>query len=58
MHVVSVAMEVTAAISIEGINNPDLQFNSRYYMTHEDTDVSIQNLSLMFGSEVAEGLRP
>ena len=24
MHVVSVAMEVTAAISIEGINNPDL----------------------------------
>jgi (p)ppGpp synthase/HD superfamily hydrolase len=57
MHVVSVAMEVTAAISIEGINNPDLAVQcALLHDTIEDTDVSIQTVSLMFGSEIAAGI--
>jgi len=57
MHVVSVAMEVTAAISIEGINDPDLAVQcALLHDTVEDTEVSIQDISLIFGSEVAAGV--
>lgn len=57
MHVVSVAMEVTAAISTEGVHDPDLAVQcALLHDTVEDTDVTLYDISLLFGSEVAAGV--
>ena len=57
MHVVSVAMEVTAAISIEGVKDPDLAvLCALLHDTVEDADFSIQDIALQFGSDVAAGV--
>ncbi len=57
MHVVSVCMEVTAAIAIEGVENPDLAMQcALLHDTIEDSDVTASDINLLFGREVAAGV--
>ncbi|HOP30407.1 MAG TPA: HD domain-containing protein [Spirochaetota bacterium] len=58
MHVVSVAMEVMAAICIEGVEDPDLAVQcALLHDTIEDTEVTGHDITLIFGAEVAAGVK-
>lgn len=57
MHVVSVCMEVTAVIGIEGVEDPDLAVQcALLHDTVEDSDVTLSDINLLFGREVAAGV--
>ncbi len=57
MHVVSVAMEVMAAISTEGVHDPDLAVQcALLHDTIEDTDITLNEIKLLFGPEVSAGV--
>jgi len=57
MHVVSVTMEVMATICAEGLHDPDLAVQcALLHDTVEDTDITINDINLLFGSEVAAGV--
>lgn len=57
MHVVSVCMEVTAAISAEGVEDPDLAVQcALLHDTLEDTDVTPYDINLLFGPKVTAGI--
>lgn len=57
MHVVSVCMEVTAAISAEVVEDPDLAVQcALLHDTLEDTDVTPYDINLLFGPKVTSGI--
>ncbi len=57
VHVVSVCMEVMAAISIEGADDPDLAVQcALLHDTIEDTDITPYEINLLFGAKVTEGV--
>lgn len=57
MHVVSVCMEVTAVIAIEGLPDPDLAVQcALLHDTVEDTDVTLHDINLLFGPKATAGV--
>jgi (p)ppGpp synthase/HD superfamily hydrolase len=57
MHISFVAMEITAALSVEQVDNPDLAVQcSVLHDTIEDTDVTYDDVKTRFGSDVADGV--
>lgn len=57
MHVAAVTMEITAVISIEGLQEPDLAVQcALLHDIIEDTDVTGYDISLLFGPKVAAGV--
>jgi (p)ppGpp synthase/HD superfamily hydrolase len=57
MHVSLVAMEITAALSVEPFKNPDLAIQvALLHDTLEDTDVTYGEVESQFGTDVADGV--
>jgi (p)ppGpp synthase/HD superfamily hydrolase len=57
MHISFVAMEITAALSVEQVNNPDLAVQCAVlHDTIEDTDVRYDDIKTRFGTNVADGV--
>lgn len=57
MHVSFVAMEITAAISVESVQNPDLAVQvALLHDTIEDTDVAYDQVKEQFGTDVSDGV--
>jgi (p)ppGpp synthase/HD superfamily hydrolase len=57
MHVSYVAMEITAALSVEQVNSPDLAVQcALLHDTIEDTDVTYDDVKDQFGTDVADGV--
>lgn len=57
VHISLVAMEVTAALSVEKVDKPDLAVQcALLHDTIEDTDVTYADIEKHFGSDVADGV--
>ncbi|HPJ33379.1 MAG TPA: HD domain-containing protein [Spirochaetota bacterium] len=57
IHSVSVCMEIMAAITMEGMANPDLAVQcALLHDTVEDTETDIQDIKILFGPDVAAGV--
>lgn len=57
VHVSLVAMEVTAALVVEQVDNPDLAVQcALLHDTIEDTDVTYDDIKEQFGTDVADGV--
>ena len=57
MHVSYVAMEITAALSVEQVDNPDLAVQcALLHDTIEDTDVTYDVIKERFGTDIADGV--
>ena len=57
MHISLVAMEITAALSVEQVDNPDLAIQcALLHDTIEDTDVIYDQVKEQFGTDVADGV--
>jgi (p)ppGpp synthase/HD superfamily hydrolase len=57
MHVSYVAMEITAALSVEQVNNPDLAVQcALLHDTIEDTKATYDDVRKRFGTDVADGV--
>jgi len=57
MHVSFVAMEITAALSVEQVDKPDLAVQcALLHDTIEDTDVTYDQVKERFGTDVADGV--
>jgi len=57
IHPVSVCMEIMAAITVEGMRNPDLAVQcALLHDTVEDTDTTLNDINSLFGREVAAGV--
>ncbi len=57
MHVSIVAMEITAALSVEQVRNPDLAVQcALLHDIIEDTEVTYDDVKARFGTDVADGV--
>lgn len=57
VHISLVAMEITAALSAEKVDNPDLAVQcALLHDTIEDTDVTYDDVKKHFGTDVADGV--
>lgn len=57
MHISFVAMEISAALSVEQVGNPDLAVQCAVlHDTIEDTVVTYDDIKARFGTEVADGV--
>ena len=57
VHISLVAMEITAALAVEPVDNPDLAIQAALlHDTIEDTDVIYEEIEDLFGTEVARGV--
>ena len=57
VHISLVAMEITAALSVEQVDNPDLAIQcALLHDTIEDTDVTYDQVKGPFGTDVADGV--
>ena len=57
MHISMVAMEITAALAVEQVDNPDLAIQcALLHDTIEDTDVTYDDVVKQFGTDVADGV--
>ena len=57
VHISLVAMEITAALAVEQVDNPDLAVQvALLHDTIEDTDVTYDDVKEQFGTDVADGV--
>jgi guanosine-3',5'-bis(diphosphate) 3'-pyrophosphohydrolase len=57
MHISMVAMEITAALAVEHVDNPNLAVQcALLHDTIEDTDVAYDQVKEQFGTDVADGV--
>ena len=57
MHISFVAMEITAALSVEQVEKPDLAVQcALLHDTIEDTDVTYNDVKARFGTDIADGV--
>lgn len=57
MHISLVAMEITAALAVEYVDNPDLAVQvALLHDTIEDTSVTYDDIKQQFGANVADGV--